>query len=220
MFKCRDDFVFNDARPSKTPRNSDRNGGPYIHYLPKRSPIRAKKLEIEAAWWCIYDLSPPPAYLDQRAPLPDAIRGPIGWIVTIPASIKYFKQVVVWEDANRYHIPVPFTGPTELVPSVLTAVAVTILEDVPCTSKFSSSSWVMFRLLSGPYELSPSFGKRRLLQDMHWQWELVRKTKVFHKPLRAHCLWTKYGQSSHSWTGVTILKGLKFELERTRLEPD
>ena len=50
MFKCRDDVVFNDARTTNLPIDNDRNGGPYIDYLPKRSPIRAKKLEIEAAW--------------------------------------------------------------------------------------------------------------------------------------------------------------------------
>ena len=69
--------------------------------------------------------------MGQQLPLPDAIKV---LIVTLPVVIKYFKQDVVGEHADRCRICVPPSAPTESVPDV---VAMEILDDVPCTRKLS-----------------------------------------------------------------------------------
>lgn len=70
--------------------------------------------------------------MGQQLPLPDAIKV---LIVTLPVVIKYFKQDVVGEHADRCRICVPPSAPTESLPDHV--VAMEILDDGPCTRKLS-----------------------------------------------------------------------------------
>lgn len=133
--ECSNDIFFIDRWNDTGKSNNDGNGWPGTQNLPKRGPIRAKKLEIETAWECEYDLSPPSAYMDQQVPCPDAKREVIGLVVTLLAPIKYFKQDVVRENADRCRVSLPFIWDHRV-----STVDTGILETVPCAPKVSSFS--------------------------------------------------------------------------------